>query len=200
MDKKRTVTPTDMSCQANMLGYVFGRLIGGMSFVEIVRVIEVDNPPYMVDCEGLVLSTNANGDSLNDGGKRFSIPYLRLQSGTDGVIMPPKVGDMGLVVVCDQDITGVKDNKGSSVPHSDRIHNSADGVYLTSIACLSGLPTQYVEFHEDGIDIKSPGTVDINGMKILSDGRLQLVDGSIVDGHRHGGVISGGDSTAPLSP
>lgn len=33
--------------------------------------------------------------------------------------------------------------------------------------------------------------VNINGLKVHSDGKLELVDGSIVDGHDHGGVISG---------
>lgn len=34
----------------------------------------------------------------------------------------------------------------------------------------------------------APGGFNLNGLKILSDGRLQLVDGSIVDKHTHGGV------------
>ena len=200
MENKRTVSPVDTSCDANMLGYVFSRLIGNMTFVKIVRVIGVNTSDGVVDLEGLLYTVNANGESLNDGGRYFSIPYLRLQRGSSAVVMNPVIGDVGLMVCCDRDITGIKDNKNASVPVSNRLHSAADGVYLTSIACLSETPTQYVEFHDAGIDIKSPGIVNINGMKILPDGRLQLVDGSIVDGHRHGGVISGGDDTDPLSP
>ncbi|MFM3901085.1 Gp138 family membrane-puncturing spike protein, partial [Klebsiella pneumoniae] len=44
----------------------------------------------------------------------------------------------------------------------------------------------------------APGGFNLNGLKILSDGRLQLVDGSIVDKHTHGGVEPGGSSTSPL--
>ncbi len=200
MENKRTVSPVDTSCDANMLGYVFSRLIGNMTFVKIVRVIDVNTSSGVVDLEGLLYTVNANGESLNDGGRYFSIPYLRLQRGVSAVVMNPVVGDVGLMVCCDRDITGIKDNKTASVPTSNRLHSAADGIYLTSIACLSEAPAQYVAFHDSGIDIQSPGVVNINGMKILPDGRLQLVDGSIVDGHRHGGVLHGGDDTDPLSP
>lgn len=44
----------------------------------------------------------------------------------------------------------------------------------------------------------SGGTVNINGLKIAPDGTLTLADGSVVDKHTHGGVESGGSSTAPL--
>ena len=65
---------------------------------------------------------------------------------------------------------------------------------------MNGEPTEFVEFTGNGINIKSPGVVNINGLKILANGKLQLVDGSIVDGHDHGGVISGGSRTDPLAP
>nr|DAY73633.1 MAG TPA: baseplate protein [Caudoviricetes sp.] len=44
----------------------------------------------------------------------------------------------------------------------------------------------------------SGGTVNINGLKISPNGTLTLADGSVVDKHTHGGVESGGSSTAPL--
>lgn len=44
----------------------------------------------------------------------------------------------------------------------------------------------------------APGGFNLNGLQILADGRLQLVDGSIVDKHTHGGVESGGSNTKPL--
>lgn len=44
----------------------------------------------------------------------------------------------------------------------------------------------------------SNGTFNINGLKIAPDGTLTLADGSVVDRHTHGGVESGGSSTAPL--
>jgi hypothetical protein len=41
--------------------------------------------------------------------------------------------------------------------------------------------------------------VNINGLKVHQR-QLELVDGSIVDGHTHGGVVSGGSRTDPLEP
>lgn len=76
---------------------------------------------------------------------------------------------------------------------------------------IVGISTSAVELRSDDGETKlslnpasgaingtAPGGFNLNGLKILSDGRLQLVDGSIVDKHTHGGVESGGSSTAPL--
>lgn len=60
---------------------------------------------------------------------------------------------------------------------------------------LNGNPTQYVEF-SDKINIISPSGINLNGVTIHPDGRLELVTGVIVDTHVHGGVESGGDTTS----
>ncbi len=66
---------------------------------------------------------------------------------------------------------------------------------------IGGISTSAVELRSDDGETKlslnpasgaingtAPGGFNLNGLKILSDGRLQLVDGSIVDKHTHGGV------------
>ncbi|HBT4923468.1 TPA: hypothetical protein MB374_001527 [Klebsiella pneumoniae] len=200
MSKKRTVSPVDSSCDANMLGYVFGRLIGNMTFVKIVKVIEVDISKGIVDLEGLLYTVNANGESLNDGGRFFSIPYLRLQRGSSAVVMNPVVGDIGLMVCCDRDITGIKDTKTGSVPTSGRLHSAADGIYLTSIACLSTNPSQYIEFSDNKITIVAPHGLHVDG-DITTNGTITasgdvIGAGISLDNHVHGGVASGGSTTS----
>lgn len=200
MENKRTVSPVDTSCDANMLGYVFSRLIGNMTFVKIVRVIDVNTSNGVVDLEGLLYTVNANGESLNDGGRYFSIPYLRLQRGVSAVVMNPVVGDVGLMVCCDRDITGIKDNKTASVPTSNRLHSAADGIYLTSIACLSTTPSQYIEFSDDKITIVAPHGLHVDG-DITTNGTItasgDVIGGGIsLDNHIHGGVASGGSTTS----
>nr|WP_250135685.1 hypothetical protein [Escherichia coli] len=38
----------------------------------------------------------------------YNIPVWRLQGGGNAVIMPPHVGDIGFLAICDRDISAVK--------------------------------------------------------------------------------------------
>ena len=63
---------------------------------------------------------------------------------------------------------------------------------------MSGVPTQYIHFKSSGIDIKTTGDLNINGLIIKADGTLITKDGDTVDKHSHGGIQSGGSNTSPL--
>ncbi|HAJ5905971.1 TPA: hypothetical protein HMV60_23760, partial [Escherichia coli] len=128
----------------------------------------------------------------------YDIPFIRYQAGNSAVKMTPRIGDIGLVIACDKDTTNVRVSRQSGPPPTQRRHSYSDAVYITAIASLNDDPTELAEFTGSGINIKSPGVVNINGMKVHPDGKLELVDGSIVDGHTHGGVVSGGSRTDPL--
>lgn len=193
-------TPT--SAQVNdpeSLKFTFERLLSGAFFIELVKVQAVRGtaPNLVVDAIPLVTRTDQSGAMIQNS-TIFNIPVFRLQRGSSAIIMNPVVGDIGMIAVCDRDTTLVRANRKESVPGSGRKHSKSDALYLGGF--LNDQPTEYVEFTSSGINIKSPGTVNINGLKILSDGRLQLVDGSIVDAHTHGGVSPGGSNTAPLEP
>ena len=61
----------------------------------------------------------------------FGLPYFRLQGGVAAVIVDPVVGDVGLVVFCDKDISSVKATNGQpSGPPTQRKFDMADGFYL----------------------------------------------------------------------
>ena len=193
-------TPT--SAQVNepeSLKFTFERLLSGAFFIELVKVQAVRGaaPNLVVDAIPLVTRTDQSGAMIQNS-TIFNIPVFRLQRGGSAIIMNPVVGDIGMIAICDRDTTLVRANRKESVPGSGRKHSKSDALYLGGF--LNSQPTEYVEFTGSGINIKSPGTVNINGLKILSDGRLQLVDGSIVDAHTHGGVSPGGSNTAPLEP
>lgn len=193
-------TPT--STQVNepeSLKFTFERLLSGAFFIELVKVQAVRGtaPNLVVDAIPLVTRTDQSGAMIHNS-TIFNIPVFRLQRGTSAIIMNPVVDDIGMIAVCDRDTTLVRANRKESVPGSGRKHSKSDALYLGGF--LNSQPTEYVEFTSSGINIKSPGTVNINGLKILPDGRLQLVDGSIVDAHTHGGVSPGGSNTSPLEP
>lgn len=193
-------TPT--SAQVNepeSLKFTFESLLSGAFFIELVKVQAVRGtaPNLVVDAIPLVTRTDQSGAMIQNS-TIFNIPVFRLQRGSSAIIMNPVVGDIGMIAICDRDTTLVRANRKESVPGSGRKHSKSDALYLGGF--LNAQPTEYVEFTGSGINIKSPGAVNINGLKILSDGRLQLADGSIVDAHTHGGVSPGGSNTAPLEP
>lgn len=113
--------------------------------------------------------------NMQDGtGKQFkhqvvhNIPYFRLQGGSKAVILDPKVGDNGVAVFADRDISAVKKNKKQGPPGSWRRFDFADGLFFPCF--LGESPTSYIQFQDDGTIVVSPdnGTtvVTIKGNKV----------------------------------
>ncbi|HHL9592765.1 TPA: hypothetical protein ACQ98W_002962 [Citrobacter braakii] len=193
-------TPTSAQINdAESIAYAFNMLMSGYYFIEIVMVMEVrgEDENLVVDVLPLLSRTDRTGAPIKNS-VIYDIPVFRLQSGNSAVVIDPTPGDIGQILVNDRDTTLIRANRKESPPGSARTHSKSDATYLGGI--LNTKPTEFVKFTGSGINIKSPGTVNINGLKILPDGRLQLVDGSIVDAHTHGGVSPGGSNTAPLEP
>lgn len=193
-------TPTSaQTSEAESFSYIFKSLLSGAFFIELVQVeaIRGTAPNLVVDVLPLVTRTDPSGAMIQNS-QIFNVPVFRLQRGNSAVIMNPVPGDIGMIAVCDRDNSIARANRKQSIPGSKRTHSKSDALYLGGF--LNQQPTESVEFTGSGIKITSPGTVEINGLKILPDGRLQLVDGSIVDAHVHGGVSPGGSNTAPLGP
>lgn len=189
--------PSSNTSDAEAFAFSFHRLLSGKFFVELVKVTAIhgEAPNLTVDILPLLTQVDPTG-AMIETSVIYGAPVFRLQRGASAVIMDPSPGDIGLALICDGDTTVVRANREPSVPGGRRRHSRSDAVYLGGV--LNAAPTEYVKFNGNGIEVKSPGTVNINGLKILADGRLQLVDGSIVDKHTHGGVSSGSSSTAPL--
>lgn len=78
----------------------------------------------------------------------YNLPYVRIQGGTNAVIMDPAANDIGIVVICDRDISGVKNSMKVSPPGSARTNNISDGIFIG--CCLSAKPTTYVRFDGSG--------------------------------------------------
>lgn len=189
--------PSSNTSDAEAFAFNFHRLLSGKFFVELVKVTAIhgEAPNLTVDILPLLTQVDPTG-AMIETSVIYGAPVFRLQRGASAVIMDPSPGDIGLALICDGDTTVVRANREPSVPGGRRRHSRSDAVYMGGV--LNAAPTEYVKFTGNGIEVKSPGTVNINGLRILPDGRLQLVDGSIVDKHTHGGVSSGSSSTAPL--
>lgn len=199
MANTTTDLPSDHTGEANQLEFLMRRFLQKHSFITLAQVIEVNsniNPPTLT-LKPLILGYTGAGEKL-DSGTLYNVPIFRLQRGNSAIVMDPEKGDIGLVAICDADISGIKNTKKESMPASSRKHSLSDSIYLGGV--LNSTPTQSITFLNNGISISSPGSVTINGLEILPDGRLKLVDGAIVDEHTHTGVEKGSDTTSPLSP
>ncbi|HBR3485109.1 TPA: hypothetical protein L9S60_005121 [Klebsiella pneumoniae] len=143
------------------------------------------------------------------------VPVMFPRGGGCSLTFPVNKGDECLVIFADRCIDFWWQSGGVQEPVDERMHDLSDAFCIvgpqSQAKKIGGISTSAVELRSDDGETKlslnpasgaingtAPGGFNLNGLKILSDGRLQLVDGSIVDKHTHGGVESGGSSTAPL--
>lgn len=143
------------------------------------------------------------------------VPVIFPRGGGCTLTFPVKAGDECLVIFADRCIDFWWQSGGIQEPVDERMHDLSDAFCIvgpqSQAKKISGISTSAVELRSDdgsaklslnptsgAINGTAPGGFNLNGLQILPDGRLQLVDGSIVDKHTHGGVESGGSSTAPL--
>lgn len=143
------------------------------------------------------------------------VPVMFPRGGGCSLTFPVNKGDECLVIFADRCIDFWWQSGGIQEPVDERMHDLSDAFCIvgpqSQAKKIGGISTSAVELRSDDGETKlslnpasgsingtAPGGFNLNGLKILSDGRLQLVDGSIVDKHTHGGVESGGSSTAPL--
>jgi hypothetical protein len=137
------------------------------------------------------------------------LPYVRIQGGANAVIIDPQIGDIGIAVFAQSDISAVKANsrtdaRGAANPGSWRKFAYEDGLYIGGV--LNGTPTQYVQFNASGISIISPNAVTINAPAINSTGEWThtgtitasvdvVANGISLHDHVHGGVQAGSGTT-----
>jgi hypothetical protein len=178
------------------------------TLVKIVAVTNKDEvlPVGFVDVVPLVNQLDGYGNAIPHG-IIHHLPYARIQGGTNAFIMDPKVGDIGIAVFAQQDISSVKTNKKQSNPGSHRRNDYADGLYIGGF--LNGTPVQYVRFTDDGIIILSPKEITVTAPNVTVNASDQVTVNSptavcsgdvIASGislvhHVHGGVEPGGGNT-----
>ena len=133
------------------------------------------------------------------------VPVVFPRGGGCTLTFPVKAGDECLVIFADRCIDFWWQNGGVQEPVDDRVHDLSDAFCIvgpqSQAQKIRGISGSAVELRSDDGETKlslnpssgaitgtAPGGFNLNGLKILPDGRLQLVDGSIVDKHTHGGV------------
>lgn len=175
------------------------------------------------DAVTAVVQPAIKGVELDESGADVSVnipllvdvPVVFPRGGGCTLTFPVKAGDECLVIFADRCIDFWWQSGGIQEPVDERMHDLSDAFCIvgpqSQAKKIGGISTSAVELRSDDGSAKlslnpasgvisgtAPGGFNLNGLKILPDGRLQLVDGSIVDKHTHGGVEPGGSNTAPL--
>jgi hypothetical protein len=145
------------------ISFLIRNILSGVNTCKLVKVVSVTNsggvsPVGFVDIQPLVSMVDAKGQAIPHG-TIHKCPYFRLQGGANAVILDPQVGDLGIAVFADRDISAATATKGVNVPGSFRQFDAADGLYIGGV--LNGTPSQYVQFSASGITIHTPGDLTL---------------------------------------
>jgi hypothetical protein len=144
--------------------WLIKRLISGINTAKIVKVLAVQptaGKVGFVTVQPLVLGLTTNGTIIEES-PIYQVPYARLQGGASAVILDPAVGDIGIALFAQDDISNLKVAAVEGPPASDRTYSEGDAIYIGGL--LQADPTQFVRFHPGaaGIDIVSPnGTINL---------------------------------------
>ncbi|NBW08588.1 MAG: hypothetical protein EBR82_11245 [Caulobacteraceae bacterium] len=218
---------TSATDTTNALNFMIRMIMGQMATATVVKVLAVSNAGGVsavgtVDVLPLVAQIDGAGKATPHA-PIYGLPYMRLQGGADAVILDPKVDDIGLAVFASRDISAVKATKAAANPGSFRQFSLSDGLYIGGF--LNGVPTQYVRFSTTGVEIVTPGVVNVQagGTVTITSPNMRLVgpvhvtgaltgdstaaftgavsgDGRSLTTHKHTGVTVGGGNTGGSIP
>lgn len=142
--------------------FMIQQLINRINGATLVKVAAITTtgavaPVGTMDVIPLVNMVDGAANISKHGTVR-NIIYARMQGGDKAVILDPKVGDLGIAVFCDRDISSVRSTKDQAPPGSKRRFDMADGVWV--MAVLGAAPKTYVRFTDGGALILSDGQSD----------------------------------------
>lgn len=165
--------PTDALSQFNMHAFQIRQMLRKVSSCSLAKVLSCTNQGGISPVGSVTLQPLVN---LMDGVGRISprgvlhnVPYFRVQGGQCAVICDPAIGDIGIVVFADRDISSVKRVKGQAPPGSFRRFDPADGLFIGGV--LNQAPQTYVAL-APGQVLMSPD----NGrtFALLTEGKIEL--------------------------
>jgi hypothetical protein len=203
--------PSDQSSDFSAQTFLVNQIMNRLATTMLVRIMAVTNsggvsPVGFCDVQPLVNQVDGAGNPTPHG-TIHNLPYMRVQGGTNAVIIDPVVGDIGVAVFCSRDISAVKRQKQAANPGSTRKFDWADGLYLGGF--LNGTPVQYVQFTASGVAVRSPSQITLDAPIISVTGTIQAA-GELIRGygtgdqvavgtHRHG-TGTNASGTVPPTP
>ncbi|MDE2000650.1 MAG: oxidoreductase, partial [Burkholderiales bacterium] len=136
------------SAELSATVFLIQQMLGRVCTATLAQVKAVSNnggvtPVGTVTIQPLVNQVDGSGNTVAHG-LIYNVPYFRLQGGANAVILDPEIGDIGIAVFADHDISSVKSTKAAANPGSGRRFDMSDALYLGGF--LGGAPSQYVQF------------------------------------------------------
>lgn len=142
----------------NILQFLIKQNIDKINTIKVVEVIAVYDDS--VDIKPCVNFLNGDLESVEPN-IVFNIPYFTYQCGSKAIKIKPVIGDWGLALINDTNISKIKNTKQRANPDNLRKFSLADSVYIGSFIKKTA-PTEYIDITENGIDIITTGTININ--------------------------------------
>jgi len=186
-------------------------ILNKATFMTLVQVVGVDLPDAgtnnytgTVDVKPLVHQVDGKQNPIVHG-VIYGMGYIRIQGGLNAIIIDPQIGDIGLAVFANNDISGVKASKAPSTPGSARRNDWADGIYIGGL--LNAIPLRFIRISDiNGIEIISTNNVTITAPQTTINGAVQVngtltasvdvvANGTHLHTHTHGGVQTGSGNT-----
>lgn len=172
--------PSSTWGEFNNIAFMVQQALSKMQTATLVSIESCTNagalsPVGFVDVTPLVNQLDGQGNPTPHV-TIHNVPYLRLQGGTNGIIMDPQKGDIGVCVFASRDISKIKSTKKQGNPGSFRQYSFSDGMYLGGM--LNGTPTQYVQFSAAGIKIHSPVAVVLDAPDIQLNAATVEINGT----------------------
>lgn len=167
-------TGTDSATEYATLRFIVMSILARVATTTPVKVISCTNSGGLslwgtVSVQPLIAQVFGD-DTAVQHGQLFELPYLRIQGGTNAIIIDPQPGDIGAACFCSRDISSLKQQtaidqvKGGSIrgvsPASARQYNLSDGIYLGGI--LNAVPVQFIRFSTDSIEVVSPTKIKLS--------------------------------------
>ena len=206
-------TPFTSNSDLNTYLFIASQVLNRANTATLVKVVSVTNSGGLVaagsvDVHPLVNQLDGQNNAIPHG-TIHRLPYFRLQGGSNAIILDPQVGDIGIAVFADHDISSVVATKAQANPGSKRRFDMADGLYLGGF--LNGVPTQYFQFNASGISVVSNTKITLQAPDIEIIGPVNQSGGDVIVAtdvkaagvslktHVHSGVTSGVSNTgAPV--
>lgn len=183
---------SDPGSQYGVMAFIVEQLLGEVRTIVPVKVVAVTGGgaaagPPKVDVLPLVKQMDGIGTATSHGNV-LSLPVIRWKSGNGSIVVDPIVGDIGLAIIADRDISAVVTSGAESAPGSFRRFDLADGLYLGGI--LGPAPTQYIAFTSTGVKIsdKNGNVVEMKSGSIAITGNV-TVTGSVIAGFGGGDQV-----------
>lgn len=162
--------------------FLINAILSRIATATLVRVVGVTNAGTLdavgfVDILPLVNQVDGNNNAVPHA-TIFKCPYFRLQGGADAIILDPKVGDIGIAIFADHDISSVTASRTRANPGSRRRFDMSDALYIGGV--LNGIPQQFIRYSAEGIEVSSPTAITVRAPNVrvhASHSYAQDVDG-----------------------